>query len=75
MLRIFIFLLLSSCASTPNDTSHEAIVNLATTSYIRGCIDGKNDIYKIKTKGRRFDRCKELSRKHKIDLEQIFQTD
>ena len=68
MHRIFLLTLFCSCAS---HVSNDAIINLATTSYIKGCVDGKNDIYKIKTKGRRLDRCKEMSIDHKKDLEDI----
>lgn len=73
MRSLFLLTLLTSCASfqESSEVSDGAIINLATTSYIKGCVDGKNDIYKIKTKGRRFERCKEMSKEHRKDITEI----
>ena len=48
-----------------------AILDLAKTSYIRGCIEGMNHLIPKKTKGKRLEFCVESSKKHKEEMRTI----
>ena len=73
MKLILLMALITSCAhkSRPevdplnvSTYNPESVLDLVKNSYIKGCIDGKNEIYSIKTKGRRLTKCRDLSTAH-----------
>ncbi len=77
----FVFFLLVSCATTTpeqnfkkefkkGDISMETYLSLVKQAYIKGCIDGKNYIEPKKTKGKRFEICRDFSEKYIIKIEQ-----
>ncbi len=80
MKSLLLMSFLISCAHRVNQESDplqtntyntESVISLVKNSYIKGCIDGKNDIYSIKTKGRRLKRCRDLSINHENDIREL----
>ena len=78
----FVVLLLSfySCASSKpkaeqdqDSVSVNSALNLAKTSYIKGCVDGIQHVIRKKTYGKALSYCKTKSEIHKIELESIIQ--
>ena len=73
-----IIILISSCATDPyapikNDireknVSVDAVLNIATTSYIKGCTEGLREVKKSKG---HFNQCKDLSLKHKEEMREL----
>ena len=80
MKTILLLALANGCATTQNSRPVEedtfstgSVLTLVQTSYIRGCIEGMNDLKSDKTKGARLDRCKVLSTKHEGDIRELLQ--
>lgn len=53
-----------------NNISSNAILNLARTSYLRGCVDSKNYWFPEKNKAA-FNRCSDMANEHSKDIEAI----
>ncbi len=79
---LVLILLLTSCAlkkATPEPTQKEnedtyskgSVLNLAKTSYIRGCIDGMNKLLKKRTRGTRLKFCKMKAGIHILEIKSI----
>jgi hypothetical protein len=70
---VLIFLLFMSCAhkEKKDNISVDAILNLATASYIRGCVDSKNHFIPEPKKTSAFQKCKIMSKDHRIDIRDI----
>jgi|SaaInlStandDraft_5_1057022.scaffolds.fasta_scaffold351908_2 hypothetical protein len=82
MIRLlFILLILSACSSSPvkvikqehakGNISLDSILNLAKTSYIKGCIGGMNLIKKKRSHGKRFNLCKAKAQEHRQSLSKL----
>ena len=74
MLKIWpVTLILLSCASTTKrkDLGHQDILELAKASYLRGCVEGRNNLLNKKTKGRTFKFCEKKSLKHLQEITDI----
>ena len=78
ILFIFLILIHASCSSVKTNKedaaqrcSISAITSLAKTSYIKGCINGMNQINNKKTKGERLVICRELSEVHAQGIEKL----
>lgn len=77
MLKLIILaFIFTSCAHLNKESEQpkedlSSYVDIAQTSYLKGCIDGMNAIKKKKTYGVRFNICKDLSKKHKTDMETL----
>ena len=55
----------------PDEITIDSVLSLSRSSYIKGCIDGMNDIKKEKTHGSRLNRCKNFSNAHIKKLEEL----
>ena len=80
MKTILLLVLATGCASTQTSRPVEedmfstgSVLTLVQTSYIRGCIEGMNELRPDKTKGSRLNRCKVLSKKHEGDIRELLQ--
>lgn len=75
--------LITSCASSgtkaikkdidDGDVSLGAVLDLARSSYLKGCVDGMKHITKKKTYGVIFEYCKVQSIQHEKDIKLIFE--
>ncbi|MAX65959.1 MAG: hypothetical protein CME66_03395 [Halobacteriovoraceae bacterium] len=72
---LFIIILsLTSCAHWKKTQDYEvtsSVIDLAKSSYLKGCIDGMNSIQQKFTRGVRLEKCKKLSIKHEWDLKDM----
>lgn len=52
--------------------SAQSILDLARTSYLKGCVDSKNYWYPEKTV-RAFPKCKKMAKEHELDIKYIIE--
>ncbi len=79
------FLCFQGCALSPvekikqekkhDEISADSIIELARSSYVKGCIDGMNVIKKKRTKGERLRICVLKAKEHKAQLSKMLITE
>lgn len=76
MKKVFILALLSSCAHQgikeeirEERISLQAVLDLGRSSYLKGCVDSKNEFSSSKESS--FVRCRELAKEHEKELLEI----
>jgi hypothetical protein len=65
-------------ASKPNKAesetySKEGVLGLSRTSYQKGCVDGMNYKYPLKTYGKNFEACLKMAQKHESEIREILE--
>lgn len=70
-LSLFVLIFISCAHKVPEKSNVPGILNLAKTSYIRGCIDGMNKIQPMLTNGVRLTYCKVQASLHAREVEMI----
>lgn len=70
-------MLLNSCAHKATEHKQESaenldgVLNIAKTSYIRGCIEGMNELIPLKSNGKRLEVCVKKSEFHQLEIKSI----
>ncbi len=80
-LYLLLFMTFMGCATSPivnlkkdiqkNDISIDSILDLAKQSYVKGCMDGMNEISKRRTAGKRLQNCIQKSKIHRQELKEL----